>query len=170
MDSKIQKYVDDGLFTEEIGNYIQKAFDNKESVIIAGHRSTGSRPLIANLMAVAKGQYDAVQVRKAEDLEKEGDYYLVFGPPADQIEGLISQVIAKEKPFVTLKEPETPFSIMKIFKGYVKENPETKQVIHQVSLKKDGTGSDATPYTDRVDRYFVNEKQKVKSEKVYVKE
>lgn len=166
MNATIQKYVDEGLFNETVGNYLDEAFKNQESVIVAGHRSTGSRPLMANLMGLAKKEYNAVQVRKAEDLEKEADYYLIFGAPAEEIESLIAEVMKKEKPFVTLKEPETPFSVMKVFKDHVKENPETKLVVHQLSLRKDGVGAGATPFTDRVDKYYVNEKKRVKNDKL----
>ncbi|MBG9980262.1 hypothetical protein HZY91_04050 [Facklamia sp. DSM 111018] len=166
MNAILQKFVDDGLFNETVANYIEEAFANKESVVIAGHRSTGSRPLMANIMQLAKKTHESVQVRKAEDIEKEGEYYLVFGAPAEEVEGLVEKALAKGKAFVTLKEPETPISMLKVMKGLRKENEDFDHKVLQVSLRKDGTGAGATPFTDRVDRYFINEKGRVKSEKL----
>lgn len=166
MNSILQKFVDDGLFNETVANEIEKAFEEKSSVIIAGHRSTGSRPLMANVMQLAKKLHESVQVRKAEDLEKEGEYYLIFGAPAEEVEGLVEAALKKGKAFVTLKEPETPISIMKVMKSVLKENENFNQKALQVSLRKDGVGAGATPFTDRVDLYFVNDKGRVKSEKV----
>ncbi|MCR8968591.1 hypothetical protein [Facklamia sp. 7083-14-GEN3] len=166
MNAILGKFVEDGLFNEKVANAIEEAFAEKSSVIIAGHRSTGSRPLMANIMQLAKKTHDSVQVRKAEDLEKEGDYYLIFGAPADQVEGLVEAALKKGKAIVTLKEPETPISIMKVMKSVLKETEGFDHKALQVSLRKDGVGADATPFTDRVDLYYVNEKGRVKSEKV----
>lgn len=165
MNVLIQKYVDSGLFPESVGEYVDQAFQNKESVVVAGHPSTGSRPLMANLMGLAKKEYDTVQVRKVEDLEKDAEYYLIFGAPAEDMEEIISKVLEKGKSFVALKDPDTPYSVMKVFRQHVKACPDCDHIIHQVSLRKDGTGADAVPYTDRVDKYFVNDKKKVKTEK-----
>ncbi|MGX7144219.1 hypothetical protein ACWODI_01415 [Facklamia languida] len=166
MNEILQKVVDGGLFNETVAGYIEEAFNNKESVIIAGHPSTGSRPLMANVMQLAKKSYPSVQVRKAEDMDKDGDYYLVFGAPAEQVEEFVTAALEKGKSFVTLKQPDTPVSILKIMKQVLKENPDFDHKVLQVSLRKDGTGAGATPFTDRVDRYFVNEKGRVKSEKL----
>lgn len=166
MNAILQKFVDDGLFNEKVADAIETAFTEKNSVIIAGHRSTGSRPLMANIMQLAKKTHPAVQVRKAEDLEKDGEYYLVFGAPAEEVEGLVEAALKKGKAVVTLKEPETPVSILKVMKSVLKENEGFDHKALQVSLRKDGTGAGAVPFTDRVDLYFVNEKGRVKSEKV----
>ena len=166
MDAVLQKFVDQGLFNEQVAQYIEEAFDNKESVIIAGHRSTGSRPLMANIMQLAKKKHDSVQVRKEEYLEKDGEYYLIFGAPAEEVETLVGEALKKGKAFVTLKEPETPVSILKVMKGVLKEVEGFDHKVLQVSLRKDGTGASAVPFTDRVDRYFINEKSRVKSEKL----
>ena len=41
MNKFIQKNVDSGLLPEKVGEYIEEAIKNGESIIVAGHRSTG---------------------------------------------------------------------------------------------------------------------------------
>ena len=93
MNPFIMKFVNDGFFNETVGNYIDEALNNGESIVIAGHRSTGTRPFMANLMAIAKKTYTTVQVKKLEDLQKEAQYYLIPGIPEIDFEDLVYQAI-----------------------------------------------------------------------------
>ena len=78
MHTMIKKYVDQGFMTEAEGNYIHEAIQNKESIIVSGHRSAGIRPLMAALMAVAKASFKSVQVKGFEDLESDTEYFLIL--------------------------------------------------------------------------------------------
>lgn len=133
MNSMIQKFVTQEFMTEAEGNYIEEAINRKESIIVSGHRSAGIRPLMASLMAVAKNKFSSVQVKGFEDLEKEVEYFLIPGIDNIDFEKLITEAMAKPNTaFVTLKEPEHPYSIMKILKDVHKAHgfiPKTYQVL-----------------------------------------
>lgn len=160
MNPIIMKFVNDGFFNEEVGNYIEEALNNKESIIIAGHRSTGTRPFMANMMAVAKKMYPSVQVKKAEALEKEAEYFLIPGIPDIDFEDLIYQAIKTDANLVTIKEPEQPVSLMKIFKKLAKEGvPTTKKFVQIECDKKDGV-----PFVSKIQKFSQNEAGKVVKE------
>lgn len=158
MNPFIQKFVDDGFFNETVGNYIEDVINKEESIIIAGHRSAGTRNFMANLMAVAKKQYNTVQVKKPEDIEKEAKYYLIPGNPNVDFEDLISKAIKKEdSAIISIKEPEQPVSLMKILRGYAKEGEPTSKIIHQVECDK----KDGVPFVSKVTAFSQNEDGKV---------
>lgn len=160
MNPIIMKFVNDGFFNEEVGNYLEEALTNNESLIIAGHRSTGTRPFMANMMAVTKKMHQAVQVKKAEDLEKEAEYFLIPGIPGIDFEDLIFQAIKTNANLVTIKEPEQPVSLMKIFKKLSKEgNPTTKKFVQVECDKKDGV-----PFVSKIQKFSQDEAGKVVKE------
>lgn len=160
MNPILMKFVNDGFFNEEVGNYLEEALNNKESLIIAGHRSAGTRPFMANMMAATKKLYPSVQVKKAEDLEKEAEYFLIPGIPDIDFEDLIFQAIKTDANLVTIKEPEQPLSLMKIFKKLSKEgNPTTKKFVQIECDKKDGV-----PYVTNIIKFSQNEAGKVVKE------
>ncbi len=154
------KFVNDGFFNEEVGNYLEEALNNKESIIIAGHRSAGTRPFMANMMAVTKKMYQAVQVKKAEDLEKEAEYFLIPGIPNIDFEDLIYQAIKTDANLVTIKEPEQPLSLMKIFKKLSKEGSPTTKKFVQVECDK----KNDVPFATKIVKFSQNEAGKVVKE------
>lgn len=161
MNPFIQKFIDDGFFNETVGNYLEEAINNKESIIIAGHRSAGTRNFMANLMAIAKKQYGAVQVKKEEALEKEADYFLIPGIPDIDFEGLVAKALAKpEVAIISIKEPEQPVSLLKILKGFAKAGQPTKKVIHQIEADK----KDGVPFISKVTKFTQGEDGKVARE------
>lgn len=167
MNKFIERNVESGLFNETVGSYLEEAIQNKESVIIAGHRSTGSRPLFAAISGAAKSEHSAVQVKDESAFEKEADYYLIPGNPKVDLEELIYKAI--ETPgaaFVSLKDPEQPVSLQKLLKRFTKEHGTSDKVFHEIALKKNGTGGDAVPYTDKVTKFYFNEKGKVKRDQL----
>ena len=157
MNPMIKKYVDDNFMTEEEGQYIESAIMNKESIVVSGHRSSGIRPLFANLMAVAKKNFNVVQVKKAEDIEKEAAFYLI--PASDDLEAMISGALgAGDAAFVTLKEPEHPISLMKILKTNFKQGKGgTNKKIHTLECRKEND----IPFLDKIVEMHIDENGKV---------
>ncbi|HBD64135.1 MAG TPA: hypothetical protein DC038_06820 [Clostridiales bacterium] len=161
MNPFIQKFVDDGFFNETVGNYIEEAINKDESIIIAGHRSAGTRNFMANLMAVTKKQYDTVQVKKPEDLEKDAKYYLIPGNPNVDFEDLIAKALKKpDSAIISIKEPEQPVSLMKILRGFAKEGEPSSKIIHQIECDK----KDGVPFVAKVTAFSQNEDGKVARE------
>lgn len=161
MNPFLMKFVNDGFFNETVGNAIEAALTNGESIIIAGHRSTGTRPFMANLMAIAKKSYPSVQIKKPEDLEKEAKYYLIPGIPDIDFEELIYNAIKiADSNIITIKEPEQPVSLMKIFNRLKKEGtPTTKKFLQIECDKKDGV-----PFVSKVTTFSQDEKGKTVKE------
>ncbi|NLB23142.1 MAG: hypothetical protein GX833_07785 [Clostridium sp.] len=161
MNPFLMKFVNDGFFNEAVGEHIDAAIQNGESVIVAGHRSTGTRPFMANLMAIAKKTHPAVQVKKAEDLEKEAKYFLIPGIPNIDFEALIYDAIKiPDTSIISIKEPEQPLSLMKLFKKLNKEEGPTTKVFHQIECDK----KDGVPFVSKVTTFSMDDKGKVKRE------
>lgn len=161
MHAMLQRNVDSGFITEEQAEYIQNAIDNHESLVISGHRSAGGRPFMAAIMAIAKGQYDAVQVKNEESLEKDAEYYLIPGLPGDNFSDIVEKALAKEgASVITLKEPEHPYSIMKVMKDAYKETGDGDKVVTLLECRK----IDGVPFLINLNRHYYNEKGKVRKE------
>ncbi|WP_237036495.1 hypothetical protein [Mediannikoviicoccus vaginalis] len=160
MNKMMQKFVDQEFCTEKEGEYMLKAIENKEVLMISGHRSAGVRPFMASCMAIAKGEFNAVQVKKEEDLEKECDFFLIPSIPGIDFEELMQKAVATGKGIVTVKEPETPYSIMKILKKNFKANGQTNQVFHMIECNKE----DGIPFVQKVTKLTQNEKGKILKE------
>ena len=143
--------------TEGGGKYIGNAIMNKESIVVSGHRSSGIRPLFANLMAVAKKSFNSVQVKKVEDLEKEAEFFLI--PASDSLEEMISGALGSgDAAFITIKEPEHPISLMKILKtNYKKGKGGTNKKIHTLECRKEND----VPFLDKITEMYINEDGKV---------
>lgn len=163
----LQRFVDSGLFNEKVAEELEKAIDNGESVIIAGDRSTGTRPLTAMVMGHAKKQHEAVQVRKVEDLDQEPEYFLILGVEGENLEDMVMKAL--EKPavrVVTVKEAENPLSINKILKQYFKKHGATDRTFVQVELDKKPRNADGVPFTDKLTRISINENGKIQKENI----
>lgn len=137
MHKMIQKFVDQEFMTEAQGNYIQEAIDRKESIVVSGHRSAGIRPLMATLMAVAKSKYTSKQVKGFEDLEEDVEYFLIPGLDGLDFEELIGKAMTKPgTSFVSIKEPEHPYSILKLLRGVYKDTKDTSKVYQVLECAK----------------------------------
>ena len=157
MNTMIKKFVDQEFMTEEQGKYIEDAIMRKESIVLSGHRSSGTRNLLAALMAVAKKNFPSVQVRKAENLEKEAEFYLMAG--MEGLEEIISDIIAKDSSsFVTIKEPEHPVSLMKILKKNFKNGKGIGIKVQTLECVK----VDDVPKLDKIIEFHLTEEGKVK--------
>ncbi|WP_312908785.1 hypothetical protein [Tissierella praeacuta] len=158
MNTMIQKYVTQGFMTEAEGNYIDEAIDKKESIIVSGHRSAGIRPLMATLMAVAKGKFKSIQVKGFEDLNKDVEYFLIPGLDNLDFEKLIGEAMAKPNTsFISLKEPEHPYSILKLLRQVYKETEDTSKVYHLIECAK----IDNVPKLTKITKMHLEEKGKI---------
>lgn len=158
MHKMIEKFVTQGFMKEAEGQYIEDALDRKESIIVSGHRSAGIRPFMATLMAVAKSKYTAVQVKGFEDLEKEAEYLLIPGIDGLDFEKLIGDAMAKPNTaFVSVKEPEHPYSIMKLLKGVYKATGDTSKVYQVIECEKEND----VPFVQKITEMKLDEKGKV---------
>lgn len=158
MNPMIKRFVAQKFMTEAQGQYIEDAIMRKETVIVSGHRSAGIRPLMATLMAVAKSNFDSVQVKSFEDLEKEGDYLLIPGIDNIDFEKLISDAMAKPNTaFISIKEPEHPYSIMKLLRNVYKTNKDTSKVYQVLECDK----INDVPKLTKLTRMSINDKGRV---------
>ncbi len=159
MHKMIEKFVTQGFMKESEGQYIEDALDRKESIIVSGHRSTGIRPFMATLMAVAKSKHSAVQVKSFDDLEKDAEYLLIPGIDGLDFEKLISDAMAKPNTaFVSVKEPEHPYSIMKLLKNVYKETNDSSKVYQVIECEKEND----VPFVQKITEMRIDEKGKVK--------
>ena len=137
MNPMIKKFVSQEFMTEAQGKYIEEAIMRKDSIIVSGHRSAGIRPFMATLMAVAKANFSSAQVKGFEDLDKECDYLLIPGIDNIDFEKLIGEAMAKpDKAFISVKEPEHPYSIMKLLRGIYKTSGDTSKVYQTLECAK----------------------------------
>ena len=161
MHKMIEKFVKDEFMTEAEGKYIEEALDRKESIIVSGHRSAGTRPFMATLMAIAKSKHSAAQVKGFDDLEKEGDYLLIAGIPDIDFEKLIGEAMAKEDTaMISIKEPDHPYSIMKLLRQGFKANGNTDKVYQVIECEKEND----VPFVQKITEMKLNEKGKVQKE------
>lgn len=161
MHMMIDKLVTQNFMTKSEGEYIQNAIDRKESIIVSGHRSAGTRPLMASLMAVAKSTYTSVQVKGFDDLKKDGEYLLIAGIPGLDFEKLIGEAMAKENTsLVSIKEPEHPYSIMKILRNNFKLNNDTSKIYQVLECDK----FDDVPKLTKITQMKLNEKGRLEKE------
>lgn len=158
MNTMIQKYVNQEFMTEAEGNFIEEAISRKESIIVSGHRSAGIRPLMATLMAVAKGSFTSVQVKGFEDLNNDVEYFLIPGLDNLDFEKLIGEAMAKPNTsFVSLKEPEHPYSILKLLRDVYKQTEDTSKVYQVLECAK----IDDVPKLTKITSMSLDEKGKI---------
>lgn len=161
MHTMIQKYVNQGFMTEAEGKYIDDAIQRKESIIVSGHRSAGIRPLMATLMAVAKGSFKSVQVKGFEDLNNDVEYFLIPGLDNLDFEKLIEEAMKKPNTsFVTLKEPEHPYSVLKLLRQVYKETQDSSKVYQVLECSK----INDVPKLTKITKMALDEKGKIVKE------
>ena len=158
MHPMIRKYIDQNFMTEEQGQYINDAIMRKESIVISGHRSAGIRPLMAAMMAIAKANFSNIQVKDFADLEKETEFFLIPASDSVDFEKLIGAAMAvDETPFISIKEPEHPVSLMKVMKQQFKLGKGIDKKIHTIEAKK----VDDVPYVDKITEFCMDESGKI---------
>lgn len=117
MDVGLKKMVDNGFMTNEQALYIENAISAKESVIVSGHKGWGILPLLATIGNLAKQKFEVKQIKEKSGLDESAEYYLIATPKESDFEGLIISAFSKDEPTITLKDPDHPYSIMKVLKG-----------------------------------------------------
>lgn len=137
MNNFLKKMVDQGFMTEGQGNYIEESIMRKDCLIISGHRGWGILPLMAAAGAVAKGSFKIKQVKGFEDLKEETDYFLIADLTDIDYAKLIADAItAPNSSFIGLKDPDHPYSILKILGDIYKANGPTAKVFQVLECAK----------------------------------
>lgn len=137
MNAGLQKLVDSGFMTVEHGEYIEKAVQEKDTIIVSGHKGWGILPLLATIGALAKEHHPVKQVKGFECLAEESGYLLIVSPKEENFEKLVTDAFSnKAVATITLKDPDHPYSIMKVLKDVYKTNADTSRVYQVIECAK----------------------------------
>ncbi len=137
MNSFLKKLVDQKFMTEGQANYIEEAIVRKDCLIISGHKGWGILPLMATASAVAKSNFKIKQVKGFEDLKEAADYYLIADlSNIDYAKLITDAVLMPEGSFISLKDPDHPYSILKILGDAFKINGNTSKVYQVLECAK----------------------------------
>lgn len=129
MNAFLKKLVDQGFMTEGQGQYIEEAIMKKDCIIISGHKGWGILPLMASVSAVAKSNFKIKQVKGFEDLTDEADYLLIADlSNIDYAKLVADAILTPNSSFISLKDPDHPYSILKILGDIYKANGPTQKV------------------------------------------
>ena len=160
MHPMLQKLVTSEFMNENQAKVIQEAVDNKDTVIASGHRSAAVRPLLATLMTMAKAN-DTKQVKAMEDITDDTEYILLPGLGVDNFEEYVQKAFEAKPPMITIKEPEHPYSMMKVMKLAAKASGNTDKQTWLLECRK----VDNIPRFVENHRFYYNEKGKFTLEK-----
>lgn len=115
MNAMLKKLVDQGFMNEAQANYLEAAMLRKESMIVSGHKGWGILPLFATMSAVAKTHFSIKQVKSFDDLGGDTQYYVIADLKDIDYGKLISDtMLIPETGMICLKDPDHPYSLMKI--------------------------------------------------------
>jgi hypothetical protein len=140
MNPFLKKLVDQNFMTEGHAGYIEEAVMRKDSFIISGHKGFGILPLMATISAVAKSNFKIKQVKDFEDIKEEADYYIIADLSDIDYAKLIADTMSVPKSsFIALKDPDHPYSILKLLGDVYKAKGDTSKVYQVVEcIKVDG--------------------------------
>ncbi len=137
MNTFLKKLVDQGFMTEGQGQYIEEAITKKDCLIISGHKGWGILPLMATVSAVAKSNFKIKQVKGFEDLKDEADYLLIADlSNIDYAKLIADAILTPNSSFISLKDPDHPYSIFKMLGDIYKANGPTSKVIQILECAK----------------------------------
>ena len=137
MNSFLKKLVDQKFMTEGQANYTEEAIMRKDCLIISGHKGWGILPLMATASAVAKTNFKIKQVKGFEDLKEESDYYLIADLSNIDYAKLITDAITVPNlSFISLKDPDHPYSLLKILGDVYKVNGDTSTTYQVLECAK----------------------------------
>lgn len=137
MNSFLKKLVDQKFMTEGQANYIEEAIMRKDCIIISGHKGWGILPLMATAGAVAKTNFKIKQVKGFDDLKEVADYYLIADlSNIDYAKLITDAVLMPRASFISLKDPDHPYSILKILGDVFKLNGDTSKVYQVLECAK----------------------------------
>ncbi|HYE82291.1 MAG TPA: hypothetical protein VEG39_09015 [Clostridia bacterium] len=158
MNPFIKKLVDQKFMTEAHANYIEEAVMRKDSIVISGHKGFGILPLMASVSAIAKGNFRIKQVKGFEDLNDEADYYLIADLSNIDYGKLITDAVLKENSaFISLKDPDHPYSVLKILGDAYKINGNTSKAYQLIECVK----VDGVPQLSKITKITLNENGKL---------
>lgn len=158
MNPFLKKLVDQKFMTEGHANYIEEAVMRKDSIIISGHKGFGILPLMATISATAKSNFKIKQVKGFEDLNEIVDYYLIADLSNIDYAKLIADTILVPKTsFIALKDPDHPYSILKILGDVYKLNGNTSKVYQLIECVK----VDGIPQLSKITQISMNENGKL---------
>ena len=161
MNPMLQKLVDSEFMTQEQGEVIQKAVDAKDSVIASGHRSAAVRPLLATLMAMTK-PHTSKKIKSLDDIVDDVDYLLLPGLDVENFEEYVQKSVESSPSLVTIKEPEHPYSMLKVMKKALKATGNKDKNIWLLECRK----IDDVPHLVEIQRMHYDEKGKVALDKL----
>ncbi len=157
MNPFIKKLVDSKFMTEAQGSYIEEAVSRRDSVIISGHKGFGILPLFATVSAVAKSNFKIKQVKGFEDLGEESDYYLIADLANIDYGKLVADAMLKQgTSFIALKDPDHPYSVLKLLGDVYKQNRDTSKVYQLIECVK----VDGAPQLSKITQITLNENGK----------
>lgn len=139
MNPFLKKLVDQKFMTDGHANYIKEAAMRKDSFIISGHKGFGILPLMATISTVAKSNFKIKQVKDFEDLKEEADYYIIADlSDIDYAKLIADTMLVPNSSFIALKDPDHPYSILKLLGDVYKANSDTSKVYQVVECIKVG--------------------------------
>lgn len=130
---KLQELANTDFITPEQAEFLEQCIENKENIVVAGHKGHGILILLSHLVTcINPAQAKLKQVKNIPaDLEAEADYYLVGDLKDKDYEELLTALFSKKDSAVlTLKDPDHNFSLMKIIRDVAaKTNDYSKKYI-----------------------------------------
>lgn len=158
MNPFVKKLIDSKFMTEAQGSYIEEAVMKKDSIFISGHKGFGILPLFATISALAKGSFKIKQVKTYEDLKDEADYYLVGDLSNIDYGKLVTDaVLKKDTSFIALKDPDHPYSVLKVLGDAYKQNGDTSKTYQLIECVK----VDGVPQLSKITKITLNENGKL---------
>jgi hypothetical protein len=137
MNNGLQKLVDQGFMTEEQGMYIEDAVKQRSTIIVSGHKGWGILPLLATIGSMAKEYYQVRQVKGFECLGEPADYYIIANPKETDFEGLVIDALCVQgSDMLAVKDPDHPYSIMKVLKEVCKRTDNASKVCEVLECAK----------------------------------
>lgn len=137
MNPMLKKLVDSNFMSEAHGKYIEEAIMNKDNLIVSGHKGWGILPLMATVSAVAKSNFNIKQVKGFDDLSAEVEYYIIPDLKDVDFAKLITDTIQiPNSSMISIKDPDHPYSILKILKDVYKINEDTSKVYQVLECAK----------------------------------
>jgi len=122
MHPMFQKLINESFMTEAQVQLIEEAVKEKRTIIASGHKGWGILPLLATISTYAKADHSIQQVKGIDDLNAPADFHVVTNPKDVSFEEVvISGVKAESVNLLAIKDPDHPYSILKIIKDVQKE-------------------------------------------------
>lgn len=169
MHANLEKNMETNFIDQEQAEFLQKAIENGESIIVNGHRSTGTRVFMVQLIQIAMQDTDheLAQIAKAEDVASKDAKFYAYPKPGEDYEETIQAVFNKPgASLISLKDDELVYSINKILKKGFKESNDAERAVNLIVTTKIPYNQDGTPFVEKIQRLTFNEKGKIQREEL----